>query len=110
MKSSSLYKALCRITKYGSFNQTEFNRVSCMNCYRLLTFVVNGFHEKILVTNDGYFYVDNHLLDPTDKDHIQKISEYMDNVEFGRWRLCCDEAASCCDKMSSFSNYLDSKV
>jgi hypothetical protein len=94
----------CRMTRFGFFNQEDFNRVSCANCYRLLKYVFFDSKSEFNTHEAGYIITSNHtFLDPTVNDHIEEIKNQINPLESVKWRECCDAAKKCCNNMISLS-------
>lgn len=89
----------CRLSRFGSFPPKTFNRLSCANCYNLLTYVFPGSRLNFNVTYSGYLSSDTTNLDPTNADDILNIKNSMQQVEFDKWRTCCESAQLCCSKI-----------
>ena len=87
----------CRMSRYGSFNPNEFNRLSCSNCYKLLVYVFTEFRIAFNVSSEGAFISeDQMILDPTLASDVEIIRPTMDAIQFEKWRDCCKEAEKCC--------------
>ena len=87
----------CRISKYNeSFNQEDFNRISCAKCYELLKYVFHGQEFEFEMSEDGYLSLENYeYIDPNLNQSI--INSTMKHNEIEKWRKCCDAAKACCN-------------
>lgn len=89
---------VCRMTRAGAFSLSDFNRVSCTNCYKLLQWVINQTPLTYNTTSNGYL-VDpftNMTLDPTRPVDKAIVEKSMTELQIEKWTECCDEAALCC--------------
>ncbi|CAF0869843.1 unnamed protein product [Brachionus calyciflorus] len=95
----------CRLSRFGSFEPTIFNRLSCSNCYNLLSYVFPETDLVFEMSHDGHLASSkfNVTLDPTDQQDIQIVKNSMRQIEFDKWRACCDSAEDCCSKVMSQS-------
>jgi hypothetical protein len=99
-KSDNSMEPECRMTRYGSFDQNSFNRISCANCYRLLIYVFPGFEYRYNLTNAGFLIDENsNILDVGADKGIDIVGQAMETLEYQKWKKCCDDARSCCTKM-----------
>lgn len=89
---------VCRMTRAGAFSLSDFNRMSCTNCYKLLLWVINQTPLTYNTTSNGYL-VDpftNMTLDPTRQADKAIVEKSMTELQIEKWTECCDEAALCC--------------
>jgi hypothetical protein len=104
--SRASFEPTCRLSRFGAYSVSEFNRISCSYCYELLKFVFSESEQACAVMPNGslHYAADNQYYDPTRPADIQVVRDTMDGVEYDKWRACCSEAKICCTDVMALDN------
>ncbi|XP_074659270.1 calcitonin gene-related peptide type 1 receptor-like isoform X2 [Tubulanus polymorphus] len=95
----------CYLSKFGYFNETDFQTISCSYC-----FVGVFFNRKNLTINTTMVYSrtqlnlvlkennSRYLVPDAFKSNSLVCKKYLSDQECEKWRSCCRAAQQCCDR------------